>query len=141
MPIATLGVENREPCLASRIESPRSDSAQFSRLCRFPVLMIEVEEFAYGNFVRGRRVRLPDASETACEGIDDSRDPLFSETRYADKATIVRRRFQVFEAVDAEITVQPHSLYTANTGDRSQNRDRVHFAAKTIEHGKLAGYD
>jgi len=141
MAVTALGVENREPCLASRIESPWSDSAQFSRLCRFPVLTIEFEEFVYGNFVRGRRVRLPDPSETAGKGIDDPRNALLPETRDADKPAIVRRRFQVFEAVDAEITVQPRSLYAANTGDRSQNRDWVHFAAKTIKHGKFAGHD
>jgi hypothetical protein len=141
MAIAALGVENREPCIASRIESPWSDPAQFSRLCRFPVFTIHVEEFLYGNLFDGRRVRQPDASETAGKGIDDPRNALLPETRDADKPAIVRCRFQVFEAVDAEITVQPRSLHAANTGDGSQNFDRIHFTAKTIEHGKFAGHD
>ncbi len=57
-----------------------------------------------------------------------------AETRDVGQPSIVRRGFQLFQRIDAQVVVQPPGVDRADTGNRLQQLHRIAFSAQAIQH-------
>ena len=136
------GVQNRKPTCAGRIEPAGGDHRQHPPVGLVAVLVVDVDQ------LRARRfcpAPLQGAATTILESsgkrVADRLNPLGAKAVDRGQSTIVGGRFEFFQALDAELVVNPLRKTGSDSRHRRQYLLRVTPSLESIEPAPVSEVD
>ena len=104
-PIASRSVEDREPCLAARVEALRGDRAQLTGFCFLPVFPVDIEQESNGRRFRGKKLSNVSVAKPFGDGGANGGGSSMSDARDRCQAAVVSRKLERLERVDVQRTM------------------------------------
>ncbi len=133
MPALPLGVQDRQPGLALRVEALRRDPGQFAGGGLPAILGVDVEQQAHGGCRSVRDATRPRPPEHRREAGADCRRTSLADAGNAQQRTVMGRRLQRLERIDMQRLVNVPGKLAPDPGQRPEQGLGRRVAAQAVQ--------